>query len=184
MLLLLLLSFYPTQVSIPEENSQTFAIIERIRSNKELMNNIQYNEERIKKLIAAIIWNESSNGTLTENSNELAAKGIMQQHPEIIDDVNHLLGFNKYHYNDRLDPIKSIEIFLLYQKKYNPGMSIEKAARIWNGGPNGMNEEEYPEKCQQTAKYWSKIQEFMKDDWYNKSIIHNIDLPSLNTLQV
>ena len=30
--------------------------------------------------------------------------------------------------------IKSKEMFILYQKRYNPTNNIEKAIRLWNGG--------------------------------------------------
>lgn len=37
--------------------------------------------------------------------------------------------------NDRLNPTKSKEMFVLFQSKYNPTKDIEKAIRMWNGGP-------------------------------------------------
>lgn len=41
----------------------------------------------------------------------------------------------RYTYADRLDPEKSKEMFILIQKYLNPKNDIEKAIRIWNGGP-------------------------------------------------
>ena len=41
----------------------------------------------------------------------------------------------RYTYADRLDPEKSKEMFILTQKHLNPKNDIEKAIRIWNGGP-------------------------------------------------
>lgn len=42
----------------------------------------------------------------------------------------------RYTYNDRFDPEKSKEMFRLVQKYQNPHNDIEKAIRLWNGGPN------------------------------------------------
>ena len=37
--------------------------------------------------------------------------------------------------SDRYSKEKSIEMFNVYQNRYNPEHNIEKALRIWNGGP-------------------------------------------------
>lgn len=129
--------------------------------------------EKAKRLIAAILWQESSNGNkkyLTGDGGK--AKGILQQHTCIIQDVNEYLGEDRYTEKDRNDPVKAIEIFLYYQAKCgNKKLDPEMAARIWNGGPKGY------EKAS-TLSYWKKIQEWMNDETSMKnSLIH--DLPIL-----
>jgi hypothetical protein len=37
--------------------------------------------------------------------------------------------------NDRYNKDKSYEMFILFQSKYNPSGNVEKAIRMWNGGP-------------------------------------------------
>ena len=41
----------------------------------------------------------------------------------------------RYTLNDRFSVKKSREMFVLIQSYYNPTNNVEKAIRIWNGGP-------------------------------------------------
>lgn len=171
-LFLLFLSFLPANLSNSntiDSNTNMKLMMEEMTSNKN--NEMIKDSSKLKELIAAIIWYESSNGTILTNPNEPSV-GITQQHTCVVDDVNEYLGYKKYSYNDRLDPVKSIEIFILYQARYNPEFNIEKAARVWNGGPDGLSNPK-------TIKYWSNIKKFMQKEWYDKSIIHTIKLPEL-----
>ena len=65
--------------------------------------------------------------------------GILQIRPVLVNDVNEYLKMKKsskrFKLNDRLSAEKSKEMFVLYQERYNPTSSVEKAIKIWNGGP-------------------------------------------------
>lgn len=66
--------------------------------------------------------------------------GLLQITPILVKDCNKILEKRKstkrYTLKDRLDPAKSKEMFVLIQEVYNPKHNIEKAIRLWNGGPN------------------------------------------------
>ena len=62
----------------------------------------------------------------------------------------------RYTYNDRLDPEKSKEMFILTQKHLNPKNDIEHAIRLWNGGRNY--------KKRKTDGYYKKVMKI-----YNKA---------------
>lgn len=88
--------------------------------------------------LQAIMWVESGNDGKGEYSrNEPQAKGILQQYPIFVRDVNRIIGYEKYSLDDRLDNKKAEEMFWIYQHYYNPEMSFEKMCRIQSGGPNG-----------------------------------------------
>jgi len=55
-----------------------------------------------------------------------------------------------YNVVDMFDPIRSKEVFMYYASQYHP-LQLEKIAREWNGGSNGMNKKS-------TIKYWKLIQ--------------------------
>lgn len=80
------------------------------------------------------------------------AVGIAQIHRILVDDVNRILGTKLYKYDDRLNPIKSREMFEIYMYHYAWDFleSYEKMARIWNGGPTGHN-------STATISYWEKV---------------------------
>ena len=66
--------------------------------------------------------------------------GYLQIAPVIVKDCNRILKIRKsslrYSLADRYSKSKSIQMFVLYQSFYNPKGSVEKAIRLWNGGPN------------------------------------------------
>ena len=102
--------------------------------------------------LKAIIWTESSiYGSRAYNPDEPAA-GILQEWPILVDDVNAILGAIKYSYEDRLIPEKAIEMFWIYQQRYNPEMNFEKMCRIWCGGPKG-----YMKDC--TINYFNTVRD-------------------------
>ena len=89
-------------------------------------------------VIEAIIKVESG-GNPKAVSRTGAYVGILQISKGLVDDVNSYLRHKgettRYAYSDRLNPDKSKEMFIIYQEKYNKHRSVEKAIRIWNGGP-------------------------------------------------
>ena len=65
------------------------------------------------------------------------AVGYMHMWKVYVDDVNNILDTAKYTYNDRMDSLKCIEMFNIYQDYWNPEHDIQTALRIHNSGPKG-----------------------------------------------
>jgi len=88
---------------------------------------------------------------------EYQAVGSFQLHKSYVDDVNKICG-NLFTYEDRWDKQQSrsmTNIYLhWYASKENTGRkpTLEDAARIHNGGPDGWKEES-------TKAYWQKVKE-------------------------
>ena len=78
------------------------------------------------------------------------AVGILQIQPIMVRDVNRILGSQRYSLADRLDPVKSREMFWVYADHYSPGASREVIARRWNLGPKG-------DRSPATVGYWRKV---------------------------
>ena len=106
---------------------------------------------QLLKLLAAIAVVES-------NVNDAAigdggdAHGRYQIHRSVVRDVN-ASYLTSYHIRDAHDPVKAERIALLYLWRYTaevPNASLENAARIWNGGPDGWRESS-------TLAYWHKV---------------------------
>lgn len=89
------------------------------------------------KVINAIAIVESNNNPRAVGGG--GSVGLLQITPVLVKDVNHILTKQKsskrYTLNDRLNPEKSKEMFVIIQEHYNPSHNIEKAIRLWNGGP-------------------------------------------------
>ena len=86
-------------------------------------------------------WNGVINAiAVVESNNKVNAKnghcvGVLQIMPVLVKQCNKI---TKKHYTmrDRQDREKSVEMFNIIQDYYNPEGNIEKAIRLWNGGPN------------------------------------------------
>lgn len=108
-------------------------------------------------LIEAIISVESGGNPRAYNKHNDCV-GILQITPILVKDCNQILarkGLKKrYTLKDRYNIEKSKEMFLLYQETYNPQKDLERAIRIWNGGPT------YNAKS--TEKYYKKVIEKYK----------------------
>ena len=65
--------------------------------------------------------------------------GAMQITPILVQQCNIILkergDKRRYTLNERFSVKKSREMFVLIQSYYNPTNNVEKAIRIWNGGP-------------------------------------------------
>ena len=87
-------------------------------------------------VMEAIILVESEGNPNAVSGNSV---GAMQITPILVRECNNILqsrGSDKrYTLADRYNVEKSKEMFLLIQSKYNTANSIEKAIRMWNGGP-------------------------------------------------
>ena len=146
-----------------------------IRIDKELMkqqviiNNKVIQNNQLHTLLLAVIKHESNGNNSIVGDNGKSV-GILQIQKCVIDDVNRIRHkYNKYTYTDRYDINKSIQIFYDYQSIYNKELDIEKAARIWNGGPNGMSKSK-------TNKYWLSVKSHLNNNKILKTIASKINL--------
>lgn len=95
----------------------------------------QETDTRWETLICAISAVESTNNPNAVSKNGQHV-GILQISPCVVDECNRICGSKKFKYSDRKSKEKSIEMFNIYQSKFNPTKNLEKALRVWNGGPN------------------------------------------------
>ena len=90
------------------------------------------------KLIDAIAKVESKGNPKAHNPVGDCA-GILQITPGLVKQCNTWLKVKKskkrYTLRDRYDVEKSKEMFVMVQSYYNKSNDVEKAIRIWNGGP-------------------------------------------------
>lgn len=88
------------------------------------------------RIMDAISYVESKHNPKARNGSYV---GILQIGPGMVKECNNILKQNneskRFTLNDRLNPKKSKEMFVLFQSKYNPSRNIEKGIRMWNGGP-------------------------------------------------
>lgn len=107
---------------------------------------------RVLKAIAIV---ESKNNPKAVSGDQV---GLLQIRPIMVKDCNRILekrGSNKrYTLRDRYNPVKSREMFILYQSHYNPKGSIERAIRLWNGG-SGYS-------VRGTQGYYQKVKKAMR----------------------
>ena len=103
----------------------------------------------IMSIIEAVITIESGGDLLAFNAKEEAV-GVLQIRPIMLREVNRLVGYCKYKYDDRWNKTKSIQMFIDYQNHVNPNWNPELAAKKWNGGING-------EMKASTTSYWYKV---------------------------
>ena len=65
--------------------------------------------------------------------------GILQITPGLVKQCNAWLAKQKskkrYSLRDRYNVTKSKEMFVMYQEHYNKSNDVERAIRVWNGGP-------------------------------------------------
>ena len=97
-------------------------------------------ENRKLRIPRAIWWVEHPR----TKEQALAAKqreqsvGLLQIRPIMVATVNQIVGYNKYYLQDRVDSVKSVEMFMIYQNYYSPKWDEKKAALLWNMGSNYM----------------------------------------------
>ena len=114
--------------------------------------NVSYSQSfNWTKVINAIAIVESNNNPRAVGGG--GSVGLLQITPVLVKDVNHILTKQKsskrYTLNDRLNPEKSKEMFVIIQEHYNPSHNIEKAIRLWNGGPKYS--------VRGTQRYYNKV---------------------------
>ena len=90
------------------------------------------------KVINAIAMVESKGNPKAFNPNGNCA-GLLQITPGLVKQCNIWLKAEKskkrYTLADRYNVEKSKEMFVMVQSHYNKSNNVEKAIRIWNGGP-------------------------------------------------
>jgi len=141
---LLLLAMHSLEIEAPDIEFEPHVLIQQIDVKP---------KTEWDYLISAIYQLESSSGQQTIGDNGKAV-GPFQIHECMVDDVNRIVGYKKFSYQDRYNYNKSLEMFNIYQRFYNPNKNIEAAARMWNGGPTGM-------KKHTTKKYYKQIKNLM-----------------------
>lgn len=102
------------------------------------------------KLIKSIIEVESRGNQRARNH---GCCGELQISRTAIRDANEYLrkkgSRKRFDFSDRFNREKSVEVFNIEQERYNKEHSLEKAIRIWNGGPRGSRRD--------TDRYLKKV---------------------------
>nr|DAS62288.1 MAG TPA: hypothetical protein [Ackermannviridae sp.] len=113
--------------------------------------------EKFKPLLSAIAHVESR-GIPNMVSKSGKYKGLLQQSRINVDDCNLSTDY-AFKYEDRLDPKKAVQMFLITQKKYNKKMSYEMACRIWSRHDISGTDPE-------AGRYWERVKkELDKHDY-------------------
>jgi hypothetical protein len=109
----------------------------------------------LDRLIPALVQVES-NGNPRAVGDGGRALGALQVWSCVVADVNRAHG-TRYTHRDAFDPAKARDICRRYlaiyctPKRLGRTPTMEDAARIWNGGPNGHRKTA-------TISYWQKVQ--------------------------
>lgn len=104
----------------------------------------------------AICKTESEFNSLAYNK-KTGAAGIIQITKIFVDDVNRILGTNKYKYKDRYNNDKCREMFDIYQDYYNPNKDIHTAILLHYNGPNIKGNKWYLKRVLNNLNYKNKI---------------------------
>jgi len=108
----------------------------------------------IDRLLPALVKVES-NGNPRAVGDGGKALGALQIWSVVVQDVNRVHG-TRYVHADAFDPAKARDICRRYlaiyctPRRLGRAPTMEDAARIWNGGPNGHRKSA-------TEKYWHKV---------------------------
>lgn len=79
----------------------------------------------------ALIWVESKGDSKAVGSKDDV--GVLQITPILVEDCNRILKNEGFTLEDRLDSLKSVEMFNIIQDHYNPQLDYHLALKIWNG---------------------------------------------------
>ena len=80
----------------------------------------------------ALIWVESKGDSNAVG--KLDDIGVLQIRPIIVEDCNRILEMEIFKLEDRLDSLKSVEMFNIIQDHYNPQHDYHWALKLWNSG--------------------------------------------------
>ena len=92
--------------------------------------------------------------------------GILQMKPIMVDEVNRIVGYNKYHYEDRLNPKLSLEMCELKLDFSLPRQwTIKDACLLWREGDAGRyrHTEEHKKYVFEVTKYYWKVRNKLID---------------------
>lgn len=98
-----------------------------ISDKKEAMDRVVW-----ERLVHAICMVESGCDDKAKNKVS-SASGRFQMLKVYVDEVNRIKGKRLYFYKDRFDPVKSREMFEIYQSHHNPTKDIDKAIVLHRG---------------------------------------------------
>ena len=79
----------------------------------------------------ALVWVESKGDSRAIGSKD--DTGVLQITPILLQDCNRILKTERFTLEDRLDSLKSVEMFNIIQDHYNPQRDYHLALKIWNG---------------------------------------------------
>lgn len=113
----------------------------------------------ISAIIGVLISIESSGNDLAIGDGG-AARGPLQIHREVVQDVNRISGkkFQWTRMTNRSEAKQVAEIYLSHyatEKRLGRKVTPQDVARIWNGGPNGY-------KVKATDRYVAKFEKLSK----------------------
>lgn len=107
------------------------------------------------RVLKAIAYVESNGNPRAVSGDQV---GLLQIRPIMVKDCNRILekrgSSKRYSLRDRYNPVKSREMFILYQSHYNPNGNVERAIRLWNGG-SGYS-------VRGTQGYYQKVKKAMR----------------------
>ena len=110
------------------------------------------------EVINAIIKVESNGNPNAVNGNG-SCVGILQITKVLVKECNNILREMKspkrYTLSDRKNPMKSKEMFTLYQRKYNPSNNVDDGIRMWNCGISARKDKS------KGRKYLNKVKKYM-----------------------
>lgn len=83
------------------------------------------------RTLESLVLVESGGDPMARNT-ATDAVGILQIRPIYVDEVNRIVGEQRYTLADRYSVKKSIEMFQIIQEYYNPQHSVERAIQLHN----------------------------------------------------
>jgi hypothetical protein len=121
-LLILILFMFTSCLSAPKQSDMVIVASEPIKT--------------FDSILYAFIMTESTNRADAVNSKGYT--GILQLGKIMVDEANRICKLTgnpaRFNYEDRLDSLKSIQIWYVVQDYRNPTYDLQKAIRIWNPG--------------------------------------------------
>lgn len=125
----ILIPFIILSVTFRTENIELKKEIKAIKSEKEQIKNTK----QWDIFLSALIWQESEGNNFAINDDAI---GVLQITPIYVKEVNKIIGYEKYKFEDRFSRAKSIEMFQVIQNFYNPEKSIITAIKLHNPKAN------------------------------------------------
>lgn len=86
------------------------------------------------------------------------AVGCLQIHKIMVDDINRIVGKDKYTYQDRLNRQKSYEMAEIYFTHYCKNMTDDETIACWNAGPKGNK---YLKTNKNVQNYVKKVEQHL-----------------------